>query len=412
MKNYFEIFRDAPREFKKITSLLFATYFFVLFSYPLVRSVSSAVFYEAYTADDYSFATFVGVIALMIIIGVNNKLQNRIGVHKLYLVTGFLSVIVMLGAFIGFNNGMKQMALVLFATKEAYIVLLVHTCLAFANAYYSLDQMKQLIGPMGAAGSVGGILGGQVTSKLAKNIGTDPVFYIALLAILVTVILFYFTRHTKIKGLEPNKSITPIKAVRGVKKYVFLIATIVSISQFVIFVADLQFNVVFEQIVQEKDARTAYLGNFYSLINIVSLVLQFIILPLLLMKFTTRSIFLAIPILYIFLIATGLGAGIGTLFIVASVFIAMKGMDYSVFGAVKEVMYSPLFSLQKFGAKYITDMFVYRSAKALIAFVMAQEVVKQAVEGTYTLAIIQFICLSLWIFCIFVLFKEQKRLKH
>ena len=412
MKNYFEIFREAPHEFKKITSLLFATYFFVLFSYPLVRSVSSAVFYEAYTADDYSFATFIGVIALMIIIGVNNKLQNRIGVHKLYLVTGFVSVIVMLGAFIGFNNGMKQMALVLFATKEAYIVLLVHTCLAFANAYYSLDQMKQLIGPMGAAGSVGGILGGQVTSKLAKNIGTDPVFYFALMAILVTVILFYFTRHTKIKGLEPNKSITPLKAVRGVKKYVFLIATIVSISQFVIFVADLQFNVVFEQIVQEKDARTAYLGNFYSMINIVSLVLQFIILPLLLMKFSTRSIFLAIPVLYIFLIATGLGAGIGTLFIVASVFIAMKGMDYSVFGAVKEVMYSPLFSLQKFGAKYITDMFVYRSAKALIAFVMAQEVVKQTVEGTYTLAVIQFICLSLWIFCIFVLFKEQKRLKH
>lgn len=408
MKNYFEILRDAKPEFKKITILILITYFFVLFSYPLVRSATSAVFYEAYTSADYSFATFVGVIALMVIIFINNKLQAKIGVHKLYLWTGIATVVTLLGAFLLFLNGFKEMAFVLFATKEAYIVLLVHTCLAFANAYYSTDQIKQLIGPIGAMGSIGGIVGGQVTSVLAKSVGTNFVFYLSLVTILITVAIFYLTRHTKIKGLEPNKSITPIKAVRGVKKYVFLIAAIVSISQFVIFVADLQFNIVFEQIVQEKNARTAYLGDFYSIINGVSLVLQFVVLPILLQRFKTQSIFIAIPLLYLVLIICGLSIGIGTLVMVAGVFIMMKGTDYSVFAAVKEVMYSPLLSLQKFGAKYITDMFVYRSAKALIAFVMAQLMIKD----TSTLAMIQFICLSLWIFCIFILFKEQERLKH
>lgn len=408
MKNFREFYRSLDPEFKKISVYIFITYFFVLFSYPLVRSVSGAIFFEGYTAEDYSDASFVGVIALMLIIFLNNKLQNKIGVHKLYLFTGMMSVLTMLAAFIGFNQGVKEMAFVLFAVKEAYIVLLVHTCLAFANAFYSLEQIKRLIGPLGAMGSIGGIIGGQLTSKLAKTAGTDVVFYIALFSILITVFFFYLTKDTKIKGLEPNKSITPLKAVRGVKKYVFLIAAVVSISQFVIFIADLQFNIVFEQIVTEKNERTAYLGNFYSIINVVSLVLQFIVLPYVLMRFKTRSIFFSIPILYFLVILGGMSLGMGTLFISAGIFITMKGTDYSVFAAVKEVMYSPLLSLQKFGAKYITDMFVYRSAKAVIALAMA----RAAITDVSILSLIQFICLSLWIFCIFILFKEQKKLKH
>lgn len=408
MKSFLSFYSELDREFKRTTIFLFITYFLVLFSYPLVRSASSALFYEAYTAQNYSSATFVGVIALMVIIGINNKLQGQIGVHKLYLFTGIMSILTMLIAYIGFSAGIKEMAYVLFATKEAYIVLLVHTCLAFTNAYFTLEQMKRLIGPIGAAGSVGGIVGGQLTSLLAKNFGTDLVFIISLVIIFFTTLAFYATRKTKVKGLEPNKSITPLKAVRGVRNYVLLIAVVVSISQFVIFIADLQFNLVFEQIVTEKDERTQYLGQFYSYINVVSFILQFVVLPFLLVRFKMRSIFLTIPILYLFVIIGGLNLGVGSLPIVASVFIIMKGNDYSVFAAVKEVMYSPLLSLQKFGAKYITDMFVYRSAKALIAFVMAQFIIKD----TSTLSIIQFICLSLWIFCIFILFKEQKKLKH
>lgn len=408
MRNLVDFFRSSDPEFKKISRYLFSTYFFVLFSYPLVRSVSSALFYEAYSSKEYPLATFVGVIALMVIIAINNKLQAKIGVHKLYLLTGVISVAIMLAAFVGFNQGISIFAFVLFAVKEAYIVLLVHTCLAFANAYYSLEQIKRVIGPMGAAGSIGGIIGGQLTSFMAKAYGTEQVFYLALVSVLVTVYFFYCTKQTKVKGLEPNKSITPLKAVRGVKKYVLLIAAVVSISQFVIFVADLQFNIVFEQMVTQKDERTAYLGDFYSMINVVSLFLQFIILPYVLIRFQTRTIFFCIPILYLVLILGGVNFGMGSLWIVAAVFITMKGTDYSVFAAVKEVMYSPLLSLQKFGAKYITDMFVYRSAKAIIALVMAQA----AITDVAVLSWIQFICLSLWIFCIFILFKEQAKLKH
>jgi AAA family ATP:ADP antiporter len=370
------------------------------------------MFYESYSASDYSFASFIGVLALLCMIFINNKLQAKLGVHKVYFFTGLLTIVVMLLSFYFYQRGVKEMAFVLFATKEAYIVLLIHICLAFSNSFYELDLFKVIIGPIGAIGSIGGIIGGQLTSFLAKQegLGTEVVFIISLVIILLTVISFYQTRKAKIRGLSVTgtSSITPLRAVSGVRRYVILIASIVALSQFVIFIADLQFNMVFEKVVTLKDERTAYLGQFYSYINIISLFLQFIVLPYLLSSFSLRSIFLFIPVLYLIVVFGGLGLGSAQILVVATVFITMKGVDYSLFSAAKEVMYHPLLSLQKFGAKYITDMFVYRLAKALIAIIMAQSIF----QSMQVLSILQFVFLGLWVVLIIQLFKEQKRLKH
>ncbi len=408
MKNFVQFYNSIDPKLKKISFYIFLTYFFVLFSYPLVRSSAGAIFYDVYSSAEYSFATFIGVVVLMVMIAINNHLQSRIGVQKLYLFTGIFTILAFILAFIGHKAGIKEMAYVLFAIKESYIVLLVHTCLAFANAVYDLEQFKRLIGPIGAAGSIGGIIGGQLTSMLATNYGTEFVFYISLFIILFTVISFYMTKEVEVKGLDANRSITPIKAIRGVKKYVFLIGLVVALSQFVIFIADLQFNIVFEKVVSTKDARTAYLGKFYSYINILSLFLQFVILPYVLIRVKTKYIFMFIPLLYLVLVFGGLSFGVGSIFVIGAVFITMKGTDYSIFAAAKDVMYHPLLSLQKFGAKYITDMFVYRLSKAFIAFVMAQYTISEMLS----LSQLQLLFLSLWMVAIFILFNEQKKFRE
>lgn len=408
MKNFIEFYNDLSADIKHTTLYICLSYFCVLFSYPLVRSATSAMFYDVYTSQQYSMASFIGVVVLMILIGINNKWQPKVGVHKIYLLTGILSVVSLLIGYAGYKLGFGWMTYMIFAIKEAYIVLLVGSCLAFANAFYDIFQFKRLIGPIGASGSLGGVLGGQLTSVLAKNYGTDIVFFVALVIIIVTTLVFYQTRHVKIKGLEPNKSITPLKAIRGIKTYVFLIALIVALSQFVIYIADLQFNIVFEKVVVEKDARTAYLGEFYSYVNMFSIFMQFVLMPFLLIRLSIKSVFFFIPILYIILGIGGLNYGVASLTVIGAIFIAMKGTDYSLFAASKDVMYHPLLSLQKFGAKFITDMFVYRTSKAIIAFIFAQIVNLQM----DLLAQVQFFFLCLWILVIFILFKEQKKLNH
>lgn len=391
---------------KQVTLFIVLTYLFSLVSYPLLRSSSSALFYEHYTANEYSLATFIGVIFLMGLIGLSNKLQMTLGIQKLFLGFCFLTIILLSGAFVGLKSGIPSFAYGIFALKEAYIVLLVHLSLAYANAFYSLDELKKYIGPIGAIGSIGGILGGQLTSYLAKDLGTETVFFTSFLFIALSGLCFYKTRGTVIAGLNINKSITPLKAVRGVKKYVILIGVVVALSQFVIYLADLQFNFVFEEMVKAKDERSAYLGDFYTVINIVSLVMQFVVLPILLTKISLRGIFIFVPTLYFILVLAGASYGTTSLMVISTVFITMKGTDYSLFAAAKDIMYHPLLSLQKFGAKYITDMFVYRSSKALIAFIMANVMIKES--GLMTT--IQLVFLAGWIVAVLYLFEEQKKL--
>lgn len=405
MKNYLSFLQSLDSDIKRNGFFIFLTYFFALFSYPLARSSTGAMFYETYSANDYSFATFISVVVLIVVISISNKIQKRIGIHKLYAAIGVATVISMLGAFFMHQNGVAQAAYALFAIKEVYIVLLIHLCLAFSNAYFSMEQVKRLYGPLGGAGSIGGIIGGQLTSSLAKGYGTNIVLYVSMGIVLFTVIAFYQTSKAKIIEKKEEKNKSPLKSIQGVGKYVALIALIVTLTQFVIFIADLQFNIVFEKVVEAKDERTAYLGQIYKYINVVTLFLQFVVLPFLLMRVKIKSVFYFVPILYLFLIFGGLSLGAGTLYVVAGVFISMKATDYSIFSVAKEVMYHPLESTQKFGAKYITDIFIYRTAKATIAFVMSFFAVKEM----GSLNFVQALFIILWFACIVFLFKEQKK---
>ena len=49
---------------------------------------------------------------------------------------------------------------------------------------------------------------------------------------------------------------------------------------------------------------------------------------------------------------------------------AVKALDYSIFGIIKEQLYIPLGINEKFKAKAIIDVFAYRSSKALASLLI------------------------------------------
>ena len=401
--------RDGDKDFRKNLIFLFSSYFFVLASYPAARSATSGIFYEFYTAQDYPFATFLMIVALTVVLGITNWAQKYLGVHKLYLVMGSLTSIIFLLSLWGSSIGIKYFALALFCTKEIYIVVLLHMALAFSNGYLKLDEIKAFYGPLGAVGSIGAILGGQLTSLLAKNLGTDSVILFSILSITITMFLFYKTRHVHlIKSVDNKYEMTPLEAISKVKKYVCLVASIIALSQFVIYIADLQFNIVFEQTIEQKDQRTAFLGQLYSLVNGGSLLLQFLVIPFLMLRVATKNILYFIPLFFLLLVLIGPVSGIGGLYALGGVFVAMKATDYSIFNVVREILYHPLSALQKYGAKYITDIYVYRVAKGGFAFVLSL----WGSKSLLNLNLLQSFFLIAWCLIVFLIVKEQKRLDY
>lgn len=404
MPSYLDFFKRIPALKKQNLIFIFITYFFALFSYPLMRSATGAYFYEFYSAQEYPLATFFSIVFLVGAIYLCNRLQKLVGVQFLYLGIAIVTTVLSIISYFAINSGVSFFAFFLFAIKESYIVLLIHLCLAYANNYFDLEEVKKLFGPIGAIGSVGGILGGQFTALFVKAIGTDIVFFISLILIFIAGISFYKTH--KIKEIEANKNTlkAPLKSLKHIKKFIFLICTIVALSQWVIFIADLQFNIIFEKIVTSKDSRTEFLGNMYSYINMISLFIQFFIIPYLLSRVSNKAVFLSIPIVYCILSLAILGVGASSLIISSGVFIFLKASDYSVFSYSKEVLYHGLSSAQKYGAKYITDMFVYRLAKAFIAIIMSI----LSIKNIQYLNIFQIIFIIIWIICVLSLIKLKK----
>jgi AAA family ATP:ADP antiporter len=380
--------------------------FFLLFSYPMIRSAAEAIFLDTYGAKKSPTAWLYSIVALSFSISFFNKLQVKRKIQTLFWSIG-LSTFVIFGISIFFiNQKVDLMAYIFIIWKEVYIVLMVHLVLAFINSILNYKIAKTIYGPMGALGSIGGIIGGQITSKYVGALGgAEGVALFGSVFIIVACICFQLTgsRFSKLDQSGKRKDESPLHSILEIKKYVFLIATVILLSQFCINLANFKFNILLERFVHSKAEKVSYLGNLYSSINAVSLFMQLLVIPLLFNLVKNKSIHFFIPIF--FFLISGLGASLGaaSLFPVAITFVLFKGTDYSLFSAAKEMLYFPLVTRQKYGAKYIVDMVVYRFAKGLISFVLVFYQSETFID--YCLGI----CLIVWIFVLIPLFSEQEK---
>lgn len=402
--NIATLWKESEPSFRKNLLLFLFAYFLVLFNYPLIRASSTTFFFEAYGAKSSPVALFVSVFFLAFAIMVCNRIQAGSVVQKVFLFISLFSSGVFVAGSLGVLAGNKLSSYVPFIWKEIYIVLQVHLLLAYANNYFSKEQFKLLLGPVGAAGSVGGILGGVLTTYLSKGPGPEWVMWIGVVCISLPGFVFLFTRA--VLGKQEEKKASPLRSLdsSGIRKYVFYVALIVLLTQFVINIADFMFHIEFEKSISSSSDRTGYLGQLYSLTNLLTLIFQVVLLPIVLPRVSERNFHLFIPISYLISIALMLsGSGIG-LFPIAALFVYLKAADYSLFSSGKEVLYQPLAPEQKYGAKYLTDMLVYRAGKAVVALVLIY------LQSSTMLNMLMFIFLGLWIFLIIKLFQLHRKL--
>ncbi len=399
-----DLWKESDTSFRKNLLVFLVSYFLVLFNYPLIRASSTAFFFEAFGAKSSPIAMFVAVFFLALSIMVCNRIQAGSVVQKVFLFASLFSGLVFLGSTLGYLSGLKYLSYLPFIWKEVYIVIQVHLLLAYANNYFTRDQFKLLLGPVGAIGSIGGIFGGMLTSYLSGLSGTNHVMWTGLAFVVLPGIVFMFTQS--VKGTTEEKGISPLRSLdtKAIKKYVFYVAMIVFLTQFVINIADFMFHLEFEKTIASSHDRTSYLGQLYSMTNLLTLIFQVVLLPFLLPRVSERNFHLFIPLSYVVsigLIFTGSGMG---LLPIAALFTYLKAADYSFFSSGKEVLYQPLKPEQKYGAKYLTDMLVYRGGKAVVALVLIY------LQSSTILNMLMFIFLGLWIILIIKLFHLQRKL--
>lgn len=400
---FLSLLKDSDRDFKKNLSFFFISYFLVIFNYPFIRASTTSLFFEAYGAKSTPAAWTWAVIFLCISIFLCNRLQKKQSVQVVFTVASILSAIIFLAGSLSFFQGNKLFAYFSFIWKEICIVIQVHLMLGYANNYFNKINFRVLIGPVGAIGSIGGILGGLLTSYLSKNGGTLLVLQVGVSFVVLPVVFFLMTKKI---NTQTDDQKTPVASLDtpDLRKYVFYICAMVALAQFIINIADFKFNLAFEATVLTADLRTAYLGNIYAWTNGLTFVFQFLILPLVLLRVSERNLHLFIPLSFLVcLVALMIAPQIG-LFPVAALYIYFKAADYSFFSAGKEILYQPLQGSQKYGAKYLTDMLVYRSSKALIAVVL----IYLQTSSILDMMMVGFLCI--WLVVVVQLFNLHRKL--
>lgn len=391
---------DCVRGNAKVLGLLGIFFFGVYLTYPITRSITESIFIHEAGAENLPKAWLISIFVLFTTVFLFNVASKKLSFKGLLLGSLFFSVLGFFGLSASYESGNVVGSYFLFILKEVYIILFVHLGLAYFNQIVSTSEAKILYGPLGAIGSVGGILGGLLSVALVKHLGSILALQVGVGILILFSMSFLLLDNKKADFQKEEKKAPPFKSLGEVKGYVLCIALVVMLSQFCINLAQFDFSKLFEITFKgDLNKQSHFLGYLYSCLGGLTFFIQLVVMPFVLQRFKLRSIHYFIPVLFLGVSIIVALFGSQSLYLVAAGFLIFKAVDYSLFSSVKEILYFALNDAQKAGAKYVTDMIVYRASKAGIAVFLIY------FQNIYIIKILLVCFLLLWLGNVYNIFR-------
>ena len=313
--------------------------------YEFARSTVASLFIEAFGAGSMPYAMTTVPVLMAALIYIYGRVLTRLGsLWTLQVSLGF-SAAAFLAAYLGLRTGWKPAVAALYVFTEAYIVILVEQFWSFINSSLDQSRAKAFNGPILGGASLGPILAGLALNRFAARLGSEQFVLLSGLALVPAAFLAYAAY--RLAG-EPQPSAEERGGATGPlrlrlildHKVLLFLAAVVACSQFFATATNLRLYELLEAAVPNKDARSAYLGTFWAMVNGLAFLMQFVATPLVLRRLPLAMILVGIPLLHT--LTAGLMLVHPGLSVAAAALLIFKGIDYSVFRASKELLYIPL----------------------------------------------------------------------
>jgi ATP:ADP antiporter, AAA family len=249
---------------------------------------------------------------------------------------------------------------------------------SFMADLFTAEQGKRLFGFIGAGGTLGGLLGPLITIQLAKPLGSVNLLIAA--AVLLELAVFCVwrleraaTAHAGTQGeLQPeprriggNAFAAFLELVRspyllGVGLWVSLLSFGATIAYFA------QANIV-SAAIHDRDAQTQLFASIDLAVNLLSLATQLFITGQVLKRFGTGIAASALPAVYVL----GFAAlfFVPTLAVVVTVQVVQRWMNFAIANPARQVFFTVLGREEKYKAKNLIDVVIYRGSDALYGWV-------------------------------------------
>lgn len=393
------------REYQ-IAAVMAASAFFTLAGYEFIRSASTVLFKDAYGAENLPLV--MAAIPLVVFLGVAlyGHILTLVGPARTLLITSLGSSLLIAICFVLVKAGIKEITPVLYLLKEFYIVLLIEQYWSFINSHLKADTAKKVNGPITGISGLGAGAGGWLVSFTAEPLGTEAMVLMAAILILPAAWVSYMAYRTFGEPVYEHKASTGDMGWRLFREnplLAYLLAIVVS-TQIVAATLDFKFQELLSvEFAGNMDKETAFQGWFFGTLSVSSLVLQFLIAPLLLSFVPLRLVHILIPAVHVTFITLAILEP--NLLTVGLAFFMFKSLDYSLFRAAKEILYIPFSFDVRYRAKEVIDVFGYRSGKGGSSFVIALLQRGGVLMGQYYLAI-AFAATLVWLALIFPLTRQ------
>lgn len=342
-----------------------------LAGYEMVRSASASVFLAHHSAARLPEALMLVPLAMFAFTWLFSVSLRRLGPARTFIATLLLSALILTASATAVLHGIPGAAFMLYIFGQAYIVFIVEEVWAFINSLFIPSQGKRWNGVIIAVSTVGSVTGGLLTGRLSMAIGSERLVWIAAGLTAAASLLGWLA--FRLAGAQPTPPDRPPTKLADHFAWDLLrtdptirrLALIVVAAQSVAVLLDIAFHRALQAAVPLQDPRTAFLGYFWSAVNLFSLALQLGLTPLVLSRIPLRRVHGTIPLLF------GLAALAAVAFpilpVLGAAFFITKTVDYSVFRAAKEVLYIPLSFTARYRAKMTVDALIYRSSKGVVS---------------------------------------------
>lgn len=336
--------------------LLFAHAFFLGLAGVFYQTLSNTVFLTYYKAADLPYVYMAAVLFSGSAAFLFTKLGARVRISLL--LAGVLGT--MWVAIVLFRAGLslpdpKPVVLILRMWWEAMYLLSELMFWVLAGRIFDLRQGKRLFGVIGSGNVLAQFCGGLSIPFLSRVIAVQNLFFVsaAAMGLCMLVYLVIYRNYpasfvdAQAQGHAPkNEAISFGMILRN--RYLVLVAVVFAAYYFVLFFIDFAFYIEVENHQVGEQAIASFLGTFFAVVGLVSLLGQSIFGPWYITRFGVTRGLLVLPV--VLLIGTGLlsligmtGVGMAAVFWIMA---ATKMMNVVLGVALQEpctrILYQPL----------------------------------------------------------------------
>jgi AAA family ATP:ADP antiporter len=357
--------------------LLGLNVFLILMAYYVLKPVREALILGEGSAAQKTYLSVVEMFLLAVIVPVYGRLVKRMDRRGLInTVTGFFVACLIVFYVLGHAGAREGVAFFLWIS--IFNVMIIAQFWSFANDVYSKDEGERLFPIVGFGASLGAVVGASLAGGFIERIGIFELMLVGAALLVIEVLLTNYidtrergrTRPPLIAGQHDSRPTERSGAFGLVMRtrYLLLIALMLTLHNTVKTTGEfLLGRTVQESAIHQVGANDAdgvkrtigsFYSTFYATVNVVGLLLQLFVVSRIVKKFGVPIAVLILPLAS--LGAYGIIAFAPILNAVFAAKVAENATDYSLNNTVRNMLFLPCTTEQKYSAKQAIDSFFVR----------------------------------------------------